>query len=40
MEIIRFTQPKHWMFVRSKDMIADIGTRCALDLDVVGKDSV
>ena len=28
------------MFVRSEDMIADIGTQHVSDLDVVGKDSV
>ena len=28
------------MFVRSKDMIADLGTRRVSDFDVVGKDSV
>ena len=39
-EINRFTQPKDWMFVRSEDMIADIGTQCVSDLDVVGKDPV
>ena len=39
-EINRFTQPKHWMFVRSEDMIADIGTQRVSDLNVVGKDSV
>ena len=40
MEINRFTQPKVCMFVRSEDMIADIGTWCVSDLDVVDKDSV
>ena len=40
MEINKFTQPKHWMFVRSENMIADFGTRRVSDLDVVGKDSV
>ena len=39
-EINRFTQPYDWMFVRSEDMIAHIGTRCVSDLDIVGKDSV
>ena len=28
------------MFVRSEDMITDIGTRRVSDLDVVGEDSV
>ena len=36
----RLTQPKDWMFARSEDMIADIGTRRVSDLDVVGKHSV
>ena len=40
MEINRFTQPKDWMFVRSEDMIADIGIQHVSDLNVVGKDSV
>ena len=40
MEINKFTQPKRWMFMRSENMIADIGTRRVSDLDVVGKDSV
>ena len=39
-EINSLTQPKDWMFVRSEDMIADIGTRHVSDLDVVGKESV
>ena len=39
-EINRLTQPKDWMFVRSEDIIADIGTRRVSDLDVVSKDSV
>ena len=39
-EINRLTQPKDWMFVKSEDIIADIGTRRVSDLDVVGKDSV
>ena len=40
-EINRLThQPKDWMFARSEDMIADIGTRRVSDLDIVGKDSV
>ena len=39
-EINRFTQPKDCMFVRSEDMIADIGTWHVSDLDVVDKDSV
>ena len=30
-EINRFTQTKDWMFVRSEDMIADIGTQCVKD---------
>ena len=38
--INRLTQPKDWMFVRSEDMITDIGTRRVSDLDIVGKDSV
>ena len=40
MEINRFTQPKDCMFVRSEDMIADIGTWRVSDLDVIDKDSV
>ena len=36
----KFTQPKDWIFVRSEDMIADIGTQHVSDLDVVGKNSV
>ena len=40
MGINRLTQPKDWMFVRSENMIADIGTRRVSDLDVVGKDLV
>ena len=39
-EINRFTQPKVCMFVRSEDIIADIGTWRVSDLDVVDKDSV
>ena len=39
-EINRFNQPKDWIFVKSEDMITDIGTRRVSDLDVVGKDSV
>ena len=40
MKINRFTQPKDWMFVRSEDMIANIGTKDVSDFDVVGKNSV
>ena len=40
MKINRFTQPKDWMFVRSEDMIANIGTEDVSDFDVVGKNSV
>ena len=40
MEINRLSQPKIWVFVRSEDMITDIGTRRVSDLDVVGEDSV
>ena len=39
-KINRFTQPKDWMFVRSEDMIANIGTKDVSDFDVVGKNSV
>ena len=36
----RLTQPKDWAFVRSEDMIADIGNQRVSDLDAVGMDSV
>ena len=39
-EINRLPQPKDWLFVRSEDIIADIGTRRVSYLDVVGKDSL
>ena len=40
MKMNRLTQPKDWAFVRSEDMIADIGNQRVSDLDAVGMDSV
>ena len=39
-EIQRFTRIESWRYVRSADMIADIGTRRVTSLDVVQQDSV
>ena len=39
-EINRFTEPSEWMFVRSQDMIADLGTRHIDNLELVNQDSV
>ena len=39
-EINRFTEPSEWMFLRSQDMIADLGTRRVDNLKVVSQDSV
>ena len=38
-EIQRFTHPASWRYIRSMDMIADIGTRPVASLDVVGEES-
>ena len=39
-EINRFTQPLEWMFVHSQDMIADLGTRCVNNLELVNQYSM
>ena len=39
-EINRFTEPSEWMFVRSQDMIADLGTRHIDNLELVNQDYV
>ena len=39
-EINRFTEPSEWMFVRSQDMIADLGTRRINKLELVNQDSI
>ena len=38
-EIQKFTDPKLWRYVKSEDMIADIGTRRCSSIDVVKQDS-
>ena len=39
-EIRRFTLPEQWKYVRSKDMIADLGTRKGVKNEQVDQDSV
>ena len=38
-EINRYTEPSEWMYVSSKDMIADLGTRRVNDINLVDPDS-
>ena len=38
-EISRYTEPSEWMYVSSKDMIADLGTRRVDDIKLVGPES-
>ena len=39
-EILRFTEGSSWRYVRSNDMIADIGTRRCTSIDVVSVESI
>ena len=38
-EINRYTEPSEWMYVSSKEMIVDVGTRQVDDINVVGPES-
>ena len=38
-EINRYTEPSEWMYVSSKDMIADLGTRRVDDIKLIGPES-